>query len=283
MHSVYEPEYRPEEQKSVVFSTPNGGLAPPPQATSTGWGPASLQTAPRSQVLVKAHVPARRGEQRRLAFPAPSPRRELGGQGGSRRKSANDNPRAPLRPVKRTYLSEVIPRHKAGTGNGKDSSVLQPRALTLTTSGPRRQERRPGAKPRAPRTERALTAGAGPHGGAAFTRHGRGAAAGPWRLNMSRLKGVADRDSRTGFRAERRDCGASVPQGLLKAARKSGQLNLSGRNLSEGKMPRIGPIECLVTKQPPFPLAGLWPLCPGLPAGILALLFRHSSHCQWLA
>uniref|UniRef100_F7CGE1 Leucine-rich repeat-containing protein 40 n=1 Tax=Equus caballus TaxID=9796 RepID=F7CGE1_HORSE len=50
---------------------------------------------------------------------------------------------------------------------------------------------------------------------------------------MSRLKGVADRDSRTGFRAERRDCGASVPQGLLKAARKSGQLNLSGRNLSE--------------------------------------------------
>lgn len=202
--------------------------------------------------MVKAHVPARRGEQRRLAFPAPSPRRELGGQGGSRRKSANDNPRAPLRPVKRTYLSEVIPRQKAGTGNGKDSSVLQPRALTLTTSGPRRQERRPGAKPRAPRTERALTAGAGPHGGAAFTRHGRGAAAGPWRLNMSRLKGVADRDSRTGFRAERRDCGASVPQGLLKAARKSGQLNLSGRNLSEGKMPRIGPIECPVTKQPPF-------------------------------
>uniref|UniRef100_A0A673U9T6 Leucine-rich repeat protein SHOC-2 n=1 Tax=Suricata suricatta TaxID=37032 RepID=A0A673U9T6_SURSU len=50
---------------------------------------------------------------------------------------------------------------------------------------------------------------------------------------MSRLKGVAERDPRVGFRAERRDCGASVPQGLLKAARKSGQLNLSGRNLSE--------------------------------------------------
>ncbi|XP_023618646.1 leucine-rich repeat-containing protein 40 isoform X4 [Myotis lucifugus] len=50
---------------------------------------------------------------------------------------------------------------------------------------------------------------------------------------MSRLKGVAGRDPRAGFRAERGDCGASVPQGLLKAARKSGQLNLSGRNLSE--------------------------------------------------
>ncbi|XP_077929060.1 leucine-rich repeat-containing protein 40 isoform X2 [Halichoerus grypus] len=50
---------------------------------------------------------------------------------------------------------------------------------------------------------------------------------------MSRLKGVAERDTRVGFRAERRDFGASVPQGLLKAARKSGQLNLSGRNLSE--------------------------------------------------
>ncbi|CAK6441245.1 unnamed protein product [Pipistrellus nathusii] len=51
---------------------------------------------------------------------------------------------------------------------------------------------------------------------------------------MSRLKGVAARDPRAGFRAERGDGGASsVPQGLLKAARKSGQLNLSGRNLSE--------------------------------------------------
>lgn len=55
---------------------------------------------------------------------------------------------------------------------------------------------------------------------------------------MSRLKGVAERDTRVGFRAERKDFGASVPQGLLKAARKSGQLNLSGRNLSEGKIQR---------------------------------------------
>ncbi|KAL2772370.1 leucine-rich repeat-containing protein 40 [Daubentonia madagascariensis] len=50
---------------------------------------------------------------------------------------------------------------------------------------------------------------------------------------MSRLRGVAGQDPRAGFRADRRDCCSSVPQGLLKAARKSGQLNLSGRNLSE--------------------------------------------------
>ncbi|XP_075413405.1 leucine-rich repeat-containing protein 40 [Tenrec ecaudatus] len=50
---------------------------------------------------------------------------------------------------------------------------------------------------------------------------------------MSRLKGPTERDTRAGFRAERQDCAASVPQGLLKAARSSGQLNLSGRNLSE--------------------------------------------------
>uniref|UniRef100_A0A4W2GUU2 Leucine-rich repeat-containing protein 40 n=1 Tax=Bos indicus x Bos taurus TaxID=30522 RepID=A0A4W2GUU2_BOBOX len=50
---------------------------------------------------------------------------------------------------------------------------------------------------------------------------------------MSRLKGIAGRDTRAGFRTESRDCSACVPQGLLKAARKSGQLNLSGRNLSE--------------------------------------------------
>ncbi|XP_053511518.1 leucine-rich repeat-containing protein 40 isoform X4 [Artibeus jamaicensis] len=50
---------------------------------------------------------------------------------------------------------------------------------------------------------------------------------------MSRLRRGAEQDTRIGFRSERRDCSASVPQGLLKAARKSGQLNLSGRNLSE--------------------------------------------------
>ncbi|XP_053433716.1 LOW QUALITY PROTEIN: leucine-rich repeat-containing protein 40-like [Nycticebus coucang] len=50
---------------------------------------------------------------------------------------------------------------------------------------------------------------------------------------MSRLKGVARQNPRAGFKADARDCGTSVPQGLLKAARKSGQLNLSGRNLRE--------------------------------------------------
>lgn len=81
---------------------------------------------------------------------------------------------------------------------------------------------------------------------------------------MSRLRGGAERDSRAGFRAERRDCGASVPQGLLKAARKSGQLNLSGRNLSEGKIQGTTRLICVLSEstgsgQPPFPLAWLWP------------------------
>ncbi|XP_011937656.1 PREDICTED: leucine-rich repeat-containing protein 40 isoform X8 [Cercocebus atys] len=62
---------------------------------------------------------------------------------------------------------------------------------------------------------------------------GGAAASGLRTLNMSRLKRVAGQDPRAGFKAAGRDCGTSVPQGLLKAARKSGQLNLSGRNLSE--------------------------------------------------
>ncbi|XP_004679169.1 PREDICTED: leucine-rich repeat-containing protein 40 [Condylura cristata] len=50
---------------------------------------------------------------------------------------------------------------------------------------------------------------------------------------MSRLKRAGERDPREGFRAGRGDCATSVPQGLIKTARKSGQLNLSGRNLTE--------------------------------------------------
>ncbi|XP_068948896.1 leucine-rich repeat-containing protein 40-like [Petaurus breviceps papuanus] len=53
---------------------------------------------------------------------------------------------------------------------------------------------------------------------------------------MSRLKrpvGAAGRDLRAGFRHGSGDSGPVIPQGLLKAARKSGQLNLSGRELSE--------------------------------------------------
>lgn len=49
---------------------------------------------------------------------------------------------------------------------------------------------------------------------------------------MSRFKRGAHVDSRAGFKQEKEDC--PVPYGLLKAARKSGQLNLSGRGLTEG-------------------------------------------------
>ncbi|XP_040263709.1 leucine-rich repeat-containing protein 40 [Bufo bufo] len=50
---------------------------------------------------------------------------------------------------------------------------------------------------------------------------------------MSRLRrGGMTGDSREGFR-DQRDKEPAVPQGLIKAARKSGQLNLSGRGLSE--------------------------------------------------
>ncbi|XP_036834072.1 leucine-rich repeat-containing protein 40 isoform X2 [Oncorhynchus mykiss] len=49
---------------------------------------------------------------------------------------------------------------------------------------------------------------------------------------MSRFKRGAKVDSRAGFRSEKEEPGA-VPYGLLKTARKSGQLNLSGRGLTE--------------------------------------------------
>lgn len=89
---------------------------------------------------------------------------------------------------------------------------------------------------------------------------------------MSRLKEVAARDPRAGFRAERGDGGASsVPQGLLKAARKSGQLNLSGRNLSEGTVrgaTRFASCrKALVPGSLPFKAwLGFGPLCLTLPA-----------------
>ncbi|KAG8507893.1 Leucine-rich repeat-containing protein 40, partial [Galemys pyrenaicus] len=77
--------------------------------------------------------------------------------------------------------------------------------------------------------------------GATSARHGRDFFSEPEGLNMSRLKRLGERDPRAGFRAESGDCATSVPQGLLKAARKSGQLNLSGRNLTEGKVQRYHP------------------------------------------
>ncbi|XP_051259246.1 leucine-rich repeat-containing protein 40 [Dicentrarchus labrax] len=48
---------------------------------------------------------------------------------------------------------------------------------------------------------------------------------------MSRFKRAGKVDSQVGFRTEKTE--ATVPYGLLKAARKSGQLNLSGRGLTE--------------------------------------------------
>ncbi|KAL7396758.1 hypothetical protein ABVT39_011295 [Epinephelus coioides] len=48
---------------------------------------------------------------------------------------------------------------------------------------------------------------------------------------MSRFKKAGQVDSLAGFRTEKKE--PTVPHGLLKAARKSGQLNLSGRGLTE--------------------------------------------------
>lgn len=101
----------------------------------------------------------RPGKEGREGYSFPTP-----GHGGCTEKHGvagivqTINPKVPLQPVKHTYLSEVISRHKAGTGNGKGSSVLQPQARTVTTSRPRHREWRPRAR----RTERALPAGAGP-------------------------------------------------------------------------------------------------------------------------
>ncbi|XP_028746225.1 leucine-rich repeat-containing protein 40 isoform X2 [Peromyscus leucopus] len=50
---------------------------------------------------------------------------------------------------------------------------------------------------------------------------------------MSRQLRTSRFDPRAGFHTEGKDSGPSVPQGLLKAARSSGQLNLAGRNLEE--------------------------------------------------
>lgn len=52
---------------------------------------------------------------------------------------------------------------------------------------------------------------------------------------MSRQLRTPRFDPRAGFHTESKDRGPSVPQGLLKAARSSGQLNLAGRNLGEGE------------------------------------------------
>lgn len=51
---------------------------------------------------------------------------------------------------------------------------------------------------------------------------------------MSRFKRGGIAHSRAGFRTETQV--SPIPNGLLKAARKSGQLNLSGKGLTEGKV-----------------------------------------------
>jgi hypothetical protein len=64
---------------------------------------------------------------------------------------------------------------------------------------------------------------------------------------MSRQLRAPRFDPRAGFHAEGKDRGPSVPQGLLKAARSSGQLNLAGRNLGEGEAAREHPLGPLCT------------------------------------
>lgn len=53
-------------------------------------------------------------------------------------------------------------------------------------------------------------------------------------LTMSRFKRADKVDPLAGFRAGRAE--PAVPYGLLKAARKTGQLSLSGRGLTEGNV-----------------------------------------------
>lgn len=64
---------------------------------------------------------------------------------------------------------------------------------------------------------------------------------------MSRQLRAPRFDPRAGFHTESKDRGPSVPQGLLKAARSSGQLNLAGRNLGEGEAARKHSLDPLCT------------------------------------
>lgn len=62
-------------------------------------------------------------------------------------------------------------------------------------------------------------------------------------------------DSLAGFRRGAGDGAAGVPKGLIQAARKSGQLNLSGRGLTEGErrllpLPEGSRSSCFVAPSP---------------------------------
>lgn len=54
---------------------------------------------------------------------------------------------------------------------------------------------------------------------------------------MSRFKKADNVDSLAGFRSDKAE--ATVASGLLKAARRSGHLNLSGRALTQGEVPAL--------------------------------------------
>lgn len=68
-------------------------------------------------------------------------------------------------------------------------------------------------------------------------------------FTMSRFKGGC-KDSLAGFKVQTAE--PTVPYGLLKAARKSGQLNLSGRGLKEGNFMLAHTYS--TTKRPDLPL-----------------------------
>lgn len=103
---------------------------------------------PRPGLKFQSRPTFRSDERRREGYPflTPSPPREHKREDCSRSNSTHSKLNMVFQPVKRTYLSEIIPRHQAGTGNGQGSSVLLPQALAMTTSESRRRERRPGAR-----------------------------------------------------------------------------------------------------------------------------------------
>lgn len=96
-------------------------------------------------------------------------------------------------------------------------------------------------------------------------------------MSSARRRGAGD--SLAGFRRGAGDANntvaAAVPQGLIRAARKSGQLNLSGRELTEGEEgPGVPPPRCGGEEAATLP-AGTDKACStchvaGFPPGALA-------------
>lgn len=88
-------------RKSDLLRTMEVWCHYPKQQTS--WGPERLQTAPRSQVLVKAHVQTRRGEKDRVILSQPPRHGGSIEKAGAQQQEQTVNPKAPLKPVERTY------------------------------------------------------------------------------------------------------------------------------------------------------------------------------------